>query len=385
LASDILDKLINGVRIGRQPADRILVCPNWPSANVYASRVNDIIHCDLASGRLYGPFTEPPFQFYISSPLGAFIKRNSDKIRLIHDLSFPALGSVNGDIDPEQFSLHYSSVDDAAALCLQHAAPWLAKLDLKDAYKHVLVHPDDWHLLGFHWGHRDGAPLLYFSKVLNFGLRSAPALFDIFAGYLQRFMAREGVEADLVRYVDDFLLISPTQDECARDLHVMLDTCDASGFAVQPSKVTDPTRVIEILGIIIDVNLWELRISEDRVAEIRQLLSSWLGRRTCSKRELLSLIGKIAFSAKVVKSGRAFLGRLIYLARKAKHLHFRVRLSREAMRDIEWWSKCLETHNGVYFFRPDWHSQEVVHIFTDASDHGFGGVCQSSWFAMAYT
>jgi len=27
----------------------------------------------------------------------------------------------------------------------------LAKLDLKDAYRHIPVHSTDWNLLGFHW------------------------------------------------------------------------------------------------------------------------------------------------------------------------------------------------------------------------------------------
>jgi len=193
--TDILGMLIEGVRIGRNPAAGTIVNPNWPSANIHAEKVSEVIASDMVAGRLFGPFSVPPFEHFISSPLGAFTKRNSNKIRLIHDLSYPVVGSVNADIDPEQFSLHYSSVDDAAALCVVLEAPMLAKLDLKDAYKHVAVHPEDWHLLGFEWGGSPGIPSFYFSKVLNFGLRSAPALFDVFASALALFMVREGVSS----------------------------------------------------------------------------------------------------------------------------------------------------------------------------------------------
>ena len=53
------------------------------------------------------------------------------------------------------------------------------KLDLKDAYRMVPVHPDDQHLLGISW--RDG---IYVDRALPFGLRSAPKLFSTVADAL---------------------------------------------------------------------------------------------------------------------------------------------------------------------------------------------------------
>ena len=145
--------------------------------------MSEIIRDDLEAGRLYGPFSEPPFQNFIVSPLGAFTKRNSSKICLIHDLSFPHKKSVNDLIDKEEFSLSYSSVEDASHVCrgLGPGPVYMAKLDLENAFKHVFVDPADWHLLGFSWPDPDGRNKYYFSKVLNFGLRSSPYLFDIFA------------------------------------------------------------------------------------------------------------------------------------------------------------------------------------------------------------
>lgn len=385
IARKILCQLLEGVRIGRDPAAATVISPNWPSVATFASQVEEVIVNDLAGGRLLGPFTAPPFDHFISSPLGAFTKRNSTKIRLIHDLSYPSVGSVNAEIDPEQFSLHYATIDDAAAYCVEFDVPFLAKLDLKDAYKHVAVSPLDWHLLGFQWGESEGQPQFYFSKVLNFGLRSAPALFDIFASTLSLFMFREGVSARICRYVDDFLVVAPSRSVCQQNLDVMLNTCHLAGFEVQPSKVTVPDQRVEFLGIVIDTRSWELSISPERVEEINTLLSSWQVRKSSSKRELLSLVGKLAFAAKVVRSGRAFLGRLISLAKKVKHLHGRVRISAAARKDLTWWATCLSAHNGVYMFRPDWDDSNVVHIFTDASNVGFGGVCQDSWFAIEYS
>ena len=335
-------------------------------------------------GRLYGPFAKPPYAHFIVSPLGAFLKRDKFKVRVIHDLSFPSMGSVNGDIDPADYSLHYSSVDDAARFCNEFEGAFMAKIDLKDAYKHVPVHPSDWHMLGFQWAMINEPVYIYYSKVLNFGLRSAPALFDQFAQALQEFMWYKGATKRIVRYVDDFLIVEGSKSECARSLQVALTTSTDSGFTVQHSKVTPPAKVIEFLGIIIDSQMGELRISEDRIVEVKGILAGWLDKRVGTKRSLLSLIGKLAFAARVVRTGRAFLGRLIALSKKAKYLHYKVRLSRQARADILWWHKCLVSHNGTCLYNVDWSTGQVIHVYTDASNIGFGGLCRGEWFAHLY-
>ena len=59
-----------------------------------------------------------------------------------------------------------------------------------------------------------GCTNYYFSRVLSFGLRSAPALFDVFASALLQFMFKSGAPPSIVRYVDDFLLIAPDASSC---------------------------------------------------------------------------------------------------------------------------------------------------------------------------
>ena len=383
-AQSIMNDLLEGVRIGRAPASSVIDSKNWPSAYDFCEKVSQVIQGDLDDGKLYGPFPSPPYSEYIISPLGAFLKRDKVKVRVIHDLSYPHSTSVNSSIDPEDYSLHYSSVDDAVSAIRQVRDPYLCNLDLKDAYKAIGVHPADWHLLGFRWDLDGQGDQYFFSKVLTFGLRSAPALFDKFAGALELFMADQGVLSTIIRYVDDFLLISEGESRAGKHLDVMLAVARHAGFAVQETKVTPPSKVVEFLGIIIDVERSEIRISEERVAEIRVLLADWKERQSCSKRKLLKLIGKLAFAARVVRSGRAFLGRLIGLSKKVKGLHHRVKVSGEARRDILWWDRCLESHNGVCTTSVDWTEGDIAHIFTDASNWGYGGVWDNEWFSMQY-
>ena len=60
------------------------------------------------------------------------------------------------------FSLKYASIDDAVAYCNKflESPPFLAKLDLQDAFKFIRIHPGDWHLMGFSW--LDGGAALNF-------------------------------------------------------------------------------------------------------------------------------------------------------------------------------------------------------------------------------
>lgn len=383
-ADSILNDIVNGVYIGRAPADQVVDSKNWPSALEFREKVSQVISADLDEGKLYGPFEVPPYQNYIISPLGAFLKRDRQKVRVIHDLSYPHADSVNALIDPEEFSVQYSSVDDAVKAIQDSGDPYLCKIDLKDAYKAVGIHPSDWHLLGFRWDLMGLGDQVYFSKVLTFGLRSAPAIFGRFGGALELFMADQGVESRVVRYVDDFLLIAESESLAANHLDIMITVARQAGFAIQDTKVTPPTKVAEFLGIVIDVQKSELRISEERVSEIRALLAAWRDRQHSSKRKLLKLIGKLAFAARVIRSGRAFLGRLIGISKKVKGLHHRVKISGEARRDIIWWDRCLESHNGVSTTKIDWSVGEVEHVYTDASNFGYGGVWNGEWFAMQY-
>ena len=375
------------MQIGRPPADSQVVSCNWPSVLEHREQVSKIIQDDLAAGRLHGPFTTPPYENYVISPLGAFTKRGSQKIRLIHDLSFLSKGSVNSLIKKEEFSLSYASVDDAARVCkeLGPSPAYMAKLDLENAFKHVMINCRDWHLMGFSWPDAAGCNQYYFSKVLNFGLRSAPFLFDLFADVLLEFMHAEGVpRGRVIRYVDDFIVVAPTAEECQGYLDIMLDTCLAAGFSVQPSKVTVPAVSTEFLGIVIDSAQRILRISGDRLTELTTEVAQWLGLKKATKRRLLSIIGKLAFAARVVRSGRAFLGRLLGAAKQAKALHHHVTLTEEARADLRWWHQCISTHNGVCFYDVNWSEGDVMHVYTDASNTAFGALWGSEWIQIAY-
>ena len=64
----------------------------------------------------------------------------------------------------------------------------LAKVDVKSAYCHIPIHPDDEWLMGMLW---DGD--LYIDTALPFGLRSAPKIFTAITNAVEWIIRQEGV------------------------------------------------------------------------------------------------------------------------------------------------------------------------------------------------
>ncbi len=111
-----------------------------------------------------------------------------------------------------------------------------------------------------------------------------------------------------------------------------------AGFEVYDTepKSTRTARVFECLGIIIDFNLKQLRISQYRICEIRKLLSDWSKKSCATKMEVLSIIGKLQFCSRVVKDGTKFIRRLIELSKKSQLLYHNVKISKQAQADLSW-------------------------------------------------
>ena len=123
-------------------------------------------------------------------------------------------------------------------------------------------------------------------------------------------------------------------------------------------------------------------MSEPRFAAVQCELNSWLEKKYGTKRELLSLIGKLVFLCRVIRPGRIFMRRLIDLSTKVKKLFHRIKLSAEARHDIEWWTKCADNWNGrSIFYDSEWVTSEELQMFTDASNAVFG----RHWFGSPLT
>ena len=81
------------------------------------------------------------------------------------------------------------------------------------------------------------------------------------------------------------------------------------GVPLAPEKIIGPTTSLVFLGILVDTCTITMAVSlpSEKLEELIPLLEFWTGRKKCTKRERLSLIGKLSFAAKVIPSGRTFI------------------------------------------------------------------------------
>ena len=361
--------------------------PNWKSCTDLRDAVYGSMLYDISRNWKVGPFETQPFPTFVGSPMGAFSKPPAstgvDKVRVIHDLSWPPEHSVNSYIPREVCSVQYVTIETAVAIVKSIGQGCLmGKIDLSNAYKQVGVRPADWHLLGSTWIDDSGDTVFYYDTVLPFGGRSSASLFNKFADGLEYIMCCNGVSS-MIHYLDDmFTAGDPSTSQCLNNMNIMLDTCTRCGVEVNPSKTILPTTVIEFLGIIIDSVKMELRMSEARLLAIKTELRWWLGRRTGAKRSLLSLIGKLSFLSRIIQPGRTFLRRIITLSMRGKQLHHKMKLNSSARGDVTWWLHCVDNWNRKSVFLDDaWTPSPDFCLYTDASGVGIGGVFRNQWYS----
>lgn len=353
------------------------------SAVVNPRPVKEYLEEEVAAGRVAGPFDPGSMQGIQISRFGVIPKGSQvEAWRLILDLSHPANHSVNDGIDRELCSLQYATVDQAIAHILQLGeGALLAKVDVKSAYRNIPVHREDRHLLGMMW---DGN--VYIDTTLPFGLRSAPKLFCAVAEALAWILQKHGVAWSL-HYIDDFLFAgSPLSPECKKNLEITISVCRWLGLPLKTRKIEGPTTKLIFLGIMLDTNLMEISLPEAKLHQLKVAITEWKLKKKCRKRELLSLIGKLAHACKVVPAGRSFLRRMIITATKVKHMDHWVHLNADFRADLAWWDTFLEFWNRRSMFAvhdPKW--QPSITCSTDASGSwGCGASWQDQWFQLPW-
>lgn len=130
----LLNDVENGVAIGY---DGLQIChSNHLSATTISHSVINEIPCELNMRRKAGPFVRPPFPHFVSSPPGAIPRRHSKPPRADRKM-------------PDKFTCQYDTLDCAISFIKQAGpAAQMTKPDLLETHRHILVHPQDWPLLG---------------------------------------------------------------------------------------------------------------------------------------------------------------------------------------------------------------------------------------------
>ena len=315
-----VQKMIRGFTDGFDIGYRGEFTETFPQNNASARRNKELvtkgINKEIERKHTAGPFLNPPFERNHISPIGAAIKSDGTA-RLIMDLSQPNGLSVNDHISKEDFPTEYVHFDVATALVRQMGRGcFLSKVDIKHAFRLLPVRPEDWPLLVYFWEGK-----FYVDLKLPFGSRSSPSIFTDFADLLC-WILTTNYTLVVIHYADDYLLFTKACLVLAQqNLEILLAVFKFLGVPVALDKLVGPATTMVYLGIQIDTISFTISIPKEKMDEVLQLLPKWCSRRTCKKRELLSLVGKLNFFATAVRPGRMFVRRLIDLSTTVKEMH----------------------------------------------------------------
>lgn len=384
--------LINGIKYGfdpgldSHPADSFQ-CRNLLSATKNSDFVASALADEVASGHIIGPLESLPFNNFRISPIGVATRKFTGKQRLILDLSAPhdseEISSINDLISKEDFSLKYVTIDDAInIICDLGEGALLTKFDIKNAFRILPLAPESWRFFCMCWDKK-----YYFYCRLAFGCRSSPKIFTHLSEAVHWIAVNNKDISHCLYLLDDFLCLDHKNNDAAGTKQTMLTLFDQLGIELNSKKTAGPATCLEYLGIELDSVTMQARLPPDKLSRIRLILTSFLQKPHCSKRELLSLIGHLVFAARVCVPGRTFISRLFHASQSVHHLNHIVYLTREAKADIAMWSHLLHSWNGVSFFHDKaWLSSHDITLCTDASSTvGFGAYYKATQECMADT
>lgn len=129
----------DGSRIPFTPDNSPTFADKLKSARECPDEVSAKLEQEVRLGRIAGPFIDSPFHNLWVSSLEVVPKREHNKFKLIHHLSFPKGSSVNDGIDKDKSCVHYRSFDKTSIREAGKGA-LMSMSDIQSALRLLSVH-----------------------------------------------------------------------------------------------------------------------------------------------------------------------------------------------------------------------------------------------------
>ena len=369
--SSMLWSITDGYKIIQGEVPRYS-CRNYNSILEGNSKgqMNLIVRKEIAEGMI----SETTVQPHCIHALGA-VPKLGGKIRPITDCSRPEGQSVNNYCGDLLREFTFKSVDDVVSML--EPGDFMTVIDIKAAYRAVPLFGEHRKYMGFVW-ELDGTQKTFLDNRMCFGLRLGPSYFAEISEFIHDVLVNEfGMR--IVNYLDDFIAISSSFEKCFECQSIILNLLRFLGFHVSYEKVTPPSTCTTYLGIEVDSMEMVLRLPENKLVKLNELLVNHLKREKISKFDLESLGGLLAHCSHVVRGGKIFCKRIYSLYKELLRKNRKsIRLPSDVKADIRWWSSFCRCFNGVAKINNILHVSPMV---SDSSFKGFGVYLGEDWLA----
>ena len=175
---------------------------------------------------------------------------------------------------------------------------YLVSLDLKDAYLHVPIHPEDRRFLRFSIHGRQ-----YQWKVLVFGLSTSPRVFTKVMAPIVSYLRSHQVY--VYPYLDDWLVRAASIQEVIRSRDLVLQVIQRVGLILNAKKShLTPSQDLVFIGGRFRTDLGQVMLPQDRAQVLKELTLQVVRSSAVSARTFLRLLGLMAASIAVVRFAR---------------------------------------------------------------------------------
>ena len=170
------------------------------------------------------------------------------------------------------------------------------KIDLQDAYFHVLIHPDSRKYLQFTFENK-----VYQFRVLPFGLNTAPQVFTHLGLTVAAYLHRQGIS--VIPYLDDWLIHHPDRQVLLHHQSQLLDLLNMVGLRLNEAKSElEPVQDIQFLGLRLHLGQGRASLPVSKAREIM----AHVCRKPCRTRRYL-IMGSLNWASGLLPLGRLHL------------------------------------------------------------------------------
>ena len=182
---------------------------------------------------------------------------------------------------------HFTMEDLKVVADILRPQDFMCKIDLKDTYFAVPIHPKHQRLLCFQFQN-----VTYQFKCLPFGLTSAPRVFTKALKPLVAFARRLGLRICI--YIDDMLILNSQREGALRDASLMIHMLENLGFTVNMEKsILFPSQEMEFLGVLVSSIHMSFSLPDSKVVNLQNECRRLLSSKTASQSDLAHLIDKM--------------------------------------------------------------------------------------------
>ena len=192
-----------------------------------------------------------------------------------------------------------------------------------------------------------------------------------------RYIMREHGFYNLFNYVDD-LIYCDLPSKIHEAYEFLLKLLPELGLDINKKKLVPPTTSMICLGILVDSQARTMSVPPEKLASIVTMCQQWTNKKSCTKRQLQSLLGSLLFISKCVRPARIFLNCMLAFLRGMGAQKITT-LTSEFFRDLNWFCTFFRQFNGVVYYDPR-PIQAELHL--DACLTGMGGVFEKQCYAL---